>query len=471
MRPRILIVEDDGPCRAIARRALDGRAEIDDAPSLGEARRRLSTDSYQVLLLDLHLGDGNGLDLLREVRAKGRNPQIVVMSGGDVLDQAVEAMRRGAIDYVAKPFDLVRLGASVDQALRVAALESENRHLRAEVEGADLERIVGRSPEIARLKGLVLDVAPLDIPVLLDGESGTGKELVARAIHYSSRRRAGPFVPINCAALPEALLESELFGNVKGAFTGADRARPGLVDQAADGTLFLDEIASTGQAFQSKVLRLLDQGTYRPVGGVDDRTATCRFVAATNRNLDELVRAGTFREDLYYRLNRFLIRLPPLRERSGDTLRLAEHFLTHFAVKLGKRLESYEPEATRRILEHGWPGNVRELRNVIERAAIVARGSRLQAADLLIDSLRSPPPPPPPTPPPGARGAPNAGASPSGAPPLIEIPDGGLDLEALERSIIEQALTKARFNKTEAAKSLRMSRSTLRYRMEKFGLS
>ncbi|OGK79303.1 MAG: hypothetical protein A2050_15130 [Candidatus Rokubacteria bacterium GWA2_73_35] len=321
--------------------------------------------------------------MLREAQRRLPRARVILMTAFASLETAIEAMRHGAWDYLTKPFKLAEVSLAVDRALDDLRLREENRRLRAEVEQRfSFDRLLGRSKAMQAVFDRLRAVADSDATVLLLGESGTGKELAARAIHHGSARGAGPFVPVNCAAIPETLLESELFGHEKGAFTGADRRRRGLFAEASGGTLFLDEVGDIPPVLQAKLLRALQDKLVRPVGGSEEIRLDFRLIGATHRDLLALVGEGKFREDLYYRLAVIPVRLPSLRERPDDILLLAAHFLARAADALGKPLEGFDEDATAWLLGHRWPGNVRELENVVERAATLARGPRVTRADL-----------------------------------------------------------------------------------------
>jgi DNA-binding NtrC family response regulator len=327
--------------------------------------------------------DAGGLEVLAAAQARAPAPRVLLMTAFGSLETAIEAMRQGAYDYLTKPFKLAEVTHAVRRALDDQRLREENARLRAEVERQfGFERVIGRSRSIQAVLAQVRAVADSDASVLLLGESGTGKELVARALHWSSSRRAGPFVPVNCAAVPESLLESELFGHEKGAFTGADRKRAGLFAAAHGGTLFLDEVGDLPLATQVKLLRAIQDKAVRPVGGSEDIQLDLRLVTATNRDLAAHVQDGRFRDDLYYRLAVIPIRLPALRERPEDTPLLAERFLQDASLRLGKRLNGFTAEALEWMHQHRWPGNVRELENAVERAAVLAAGPSVTLADL-----------------------------------------------------------------------------------------
>jgi DNA-binding NtrC family response regulator len=377
MRPRVLVVDNDAAMVEMLRGHLEGEGfEVVTATSGEAARAALAARELDVVLTDLVMDEVDGLALLRQAQASPSRPRVLLMTAFGTLETAIEAIREGAFDYLTKPFRLVD-----DRRLR-----DENRRLRDQVQrlyGTD--RLVGSSRAMRNVIDQVRTVAATDASVLLAGESGTGKELVARTIHWNGPRRDGPFLAVNCAAIPESLLESELFGHVKGAFTGADRARRGLFAEANGGTLFLDEVADMPLGLQAKLLRALQDKTVRPVGGNEDVQLDLRIVSASNRDLTVEVREGRFREDLYYRLAVIPIRLPSLRERPEDVPLLARHFLDRAAASLERRFDGFSEEALARLTAHRWPGNVRELENVVERAATLARTPLIGPADLGLD--------------------------------------------------------------------------------------
>jgi two-component system response regulator HydG len=382
--PRVLIVDNDPEMLATLRRHLEGEGlAVAAAPGGREALAAIDGARYDVILTDLIMDDAGGLQVLAAAQARAPATRVLLMTAFGSLETAIEAMRQGAYDYLTKPFKLAEVTHAVRRALDDQRLREENARLRAEVERQfGFERVIGKSRAMQAVLEQVRAVADSDASVLLLGESGTGKELVARALHWSSGRRAEPFVPVNCAAVPEGLLESELFGHEKGAFTGADRKRAGLFAAAHGGTLFLDEVGDLALATQAKLLRAIQDKAVRPVGGSEDIQLDLRLVTATNRDLAAQVQDGRFREDLYYRLAVIPLRLPALRERPEDTPLLAEHFLQDAAGRLGKRLAGFTPEALAWMQEHRWPGNVRELENVVERAAVLAAGPTVSLADL-----------------------------------------------------------------------------------------
>jgi two-component system response regulator PilR (NtrC family) len=452
----ILIVDDERSMREfleilLAKQGHQVSAEAD----LRGALRRVAEAEWDLVVTDLRLGKDSGLQVLQAAKATWPATEVVMITAFATTENAVQAMKLGAYDYVLKPFKVDELKLVVEKALEHRALVAENRVLRHRVGARPRgEALIGRSPAIEEVRQLVAKVAPARSTVLIAGESGTGKELLARSIHEQGGHREQPFVAINCGAIPEGLIESELFGHEKGSFTGAVEAKPGLFEVAGAGTIFLDEVGELPPPVQVKLLRALQERKIRRVGGSADIPVNARIVAATNRDLAEEVRAGRFREDLYYRLNVIQIRMPPLRERREDIPLFLEHYLQRFAAELGRPAVRLSPEAERLLGAWAYPGNVRELANVVERAATLCEGELVQATDL----------------PPGLRG-------PGGAPaaePAAAVPEGGLDLQAhldaVERRILEQALERTGGVKTEAARLLSLTFRSLRYRLAKYGI-
>ncbi len=387
MTPRILVVDNDAEMVALLARQLGRDGWQVTAVTRGaDAVEAMSRDDFDVVLTDLVMERVDGLAVLRAAQRREPAPRVILMTAFGSLETAISAMRHGAYDYLTKPFKLDEATLAVSRALDDRRLREENRRLRAEVEQRfRFDNILGRSKAMQEVFDQIRAVAASDAAVLLLGESGTGKELVAHAIHHNSGRRDGPFVAVNCAAIPEHLLESELFGHEKGAFTGADRARRGLFAEADGGTLFLDEVGDLPGPLQAKLLRVLQDRAVRPVGAAREIQLDVRVIAATHRDLPRLVADGAFREDLYYRLAVIPLRLPSLREREEDIMLLAGHFLERAAAALGKRIDGFDAEATAWLLAHRWPGNVRELENVVERAATLARVPLVTLADLRIE--------------------------------------------------------------------------------------
>jgi len=389
---RVLVVEDDSEMLDLVREHLEGEGYAVRGLGRGsEAIARLRQEAFDAILTDLRLPDTDGMEVLRIAReTQGESPVILITAFGSI-QTAIEAIRQGAYDYVTKPFALEEISLLLAKALEARDLREEVRHLREAV--ADRYRfhnLLGASPAMQSVFVLVRQAAPSDANVLITGESGTGKELVAKALHWNSARAGRPFVPVNCAAVPAGLLESELFGHVKGAFTGAVGSRRGLFREAHGGTLFLDEIGDMAPELQAKLLRVIEDRSVRPVGKDEAIPVDIRLVAATNKDLPARIREGLFREDLYYRLAVIPIQLPPLRERKEDIPLLAEHFLRRAAAAAGKQIESFTPEAMAALLRHAWSGNVRELENVIERTVALTSGGHVPPEALLLDDSLTP---------------------------------------------------------------------------------
>jgi two-component system response regulator PilR (NtrC family) len=417
-----------------------------------ETALRACRDGPDLVFADLKLPDGSGMDVLRWTRDNDPDIQVIMMTAFATTETAVDAMRLGAYDYQIKPFKVQEIRALAEKALEKNALLRQNRELRAQLRAKPgTARIVGRNPRMTELLGVVEKVAHTRTSVLIEGESGTGKELVARAIHEGSPRASGPFVAVNCGAIPESLIESELFGHAAGSFTGAQRDRAGLFKAASGGTLLLDEVGDLPPMVQVKLLRALEERAVRAIGEERETPVDVRIVASTNRDLQQLVQRGEFREDLFYRLNVVRIELPPLRERVEDIPLLARAFLMKHAGETNHSIDTIEPEAERALTAYRFPGNVRELENIIERASTLATGASLQIDDL----------------PQEVRGS-NRGSD-----DLLAFPDAGIDLEstlsAIESRFIHLALERAGGNKTRAADLLGLSFRSLRYRIQKLG--
>src|SRR5579872_840779 len=383
-KPMLLIVDDEKPTREGLRAALEHRYEIYLAESGATAMELLEKEHFAVLLTDFRLPNEDGLRLIARAKSLSKPPICILMTAYGTEEIAVEAMKRGADDYIAKGrLQIDELEMRIARALRQQNLETENATLRQQLESKfGMENIVGESPAMKEVFELVQQVAPYPSTVLLEGESGTGKELIARAIHQLSPRNRQPMITVHCAALAPTLLESELFGHEKGAFTGASERRVGRFEQAQGGTLFLDEIGEIDATIQVKLLRFLGERTFERVGSNKTISADVRVIAATNKNLEDMVKAGTFREDLFFRLHGMEIWLPPLRERSGDIPLLAQSFLREFAREMGKEVKDFTAEALESLIHHAWPGNVRELRAAIEHAVALCRGDRITVRDL-----------------------------------------------------------------------------------------
>ncbi len=451
---RILVVDDELSMREFLQILLSKEGHtVLTAGDVAGALERFRESEPDLVVSDLRLGRGSGLDVLAAVKAESPATEVVIMTAFATAENAVQAMKLGAHDYVLKPFKRDELLLVLAKALEHRALVAENRVLRHQVGGrrGGQGEILGDSPAIREVRQLVEKLAPTRTTVLVTGESGTGKEVVARSIHGRSDRRDQPFVAINCGAIPEGLIESELFGHQKGSFTGAVEDKPGLFEVAGTGTLFLDEVGDLPLHVQVKLLRALQERRVRRVGGSADIAFSARVIAATNRDLEAEVKAGRFREDLYYRLNVIQVRMPPLRERRGDIPGFISHFLDRFTAELGRSEAAFSPEALELLVAWQWPGNIRELANVVERAATLADGNVIGPEAL----------------PPALRGA-ELRESPA------EMPTAGIDLQAhldaLERRALEQALERTGGNKTEAAKLLALTFRSLRYRLAKYGI-
>lgn len=447
--PSILVVDDEPGVRSSLSGVLrDEGFDVEAVASGEECLDRAARTSFDVIMLDIWLSGIDGLATLQRLRERQVDAQVVVVSGHGNIESAVRAIKMGAYDYVEKPLSLEKTVLVVRNALRQRHLEVENRALRAKVDRQQV--MVGESAALRSLRDQVATAAPTNGRVLILGENGTGKELVARTIHHLSRRRAAPFVEVNCAAIPEELIESELFGHVKGAFTGAVVDRPGRFEQATTGTIFLDEIGDMSLKTQAKVLRVLQEQVMERVGGTQRIRVDVRVLAATNKDLQAQIRRGQFREDLYFRLNVIPIFVPPLRERQDDIAPLAEHFTAVMAAEYGRRPKRLAPEAIARLQHYAWPGNVRELRNVIERLMIMVPGDTITAQDLgflgrdLVHEV-----------------APVVPAS----MPLGEAK------ERFERDFILQALAAQRGNMSRTAEALGVERSNLYKKMRAFGIA
>lgn len=453
MAATVLIIDDDKMiCSYLGGVLSEDGYEVLQATTSAEGEALLKAKPVDVVLLDLRLPDKDGISVLRWIKQEEPNVQVIVLTAFGAVDSAVEAMKLGAYDYIDKPSDVSKLRLAITRALKELTMQHEIERLRQRP-GSAQGWIVGESKEMRRVAELVQRVAQGNATVLLQGESGTGKEVVANAIHRQGPRADKPFVVINCAAIPDTLLESELFGFEAGAFTSAKSRKKGLLEMADKGTLFLDEIGEMKPQMQVKILRVLETKTLRRVGGTSDIKVDVRFIAATNRDLRAAVRDGTFREDLYYRLSVVVIDLPPLRERMEDMELFAAAFVDEFNRAMGKNITGISAEALRLMKDYHWPGNIRELRNVIERAMVLCDGGQIQPAHL-----------------PAELGAANAHLQ-----LPATLPAEGVNLEDLvsqmELRLIKDALARTGGNQVEAARLLSISRDQLRYRLQKYGLA
>jgi DNA-binding NtrC family response regulator len=447
---RILIVEDEDKLRRVIQLELESAGyEVDGEPS-AEKAFALATVA-DLIVTDLRLPGMDGLQFISELHSRGIRAPVIVMTAHGSVETAVEAMKLGAADFLQKPFSLDHLTTLVKKVLSVQSLRKENQRLREALDTRyQFDNIIGRSPAMREIFHTVERVAPTRATVLIAGESGVGKDMIARAIHQHSPRKNHPFVKINCTALPENLMESELFGYEKGAFTGAMTSKPGRFEQADKGTTFLDEIGDVPPNIQVKLLRILQERQFERLGSNVTRNVDVRVVAATNVDLRAALEQGRFREDLYYRLNVVPINVPPLRERKEDIPFLAMSFVKKLAADVGSEVKEISPAAMDRLVAHTWPGNVRELENTIERSLVLASGEKLDAADVRIESPRNTP----------------AIAASAQAPLLPE----GETLEHWEQMMIREALRRANGNKSQAARMLGLTRNALRYRLSQMGL-
>lgn len=456
--PTVLIVEDEPKMArllelTLAKEGYSTRAAADAEAGLNLMRQ----EPVDVVLTDLKLPGMDGLEFLQAVKRTNADIPVVVMTAFGTVETAVEAMKAGASDYVLKPFALDEMKLIVRKELDVHRLRQENRSLREALgRRYEFSNIIGSSARMQEVLGTVDRVAPTNATVLLGGESGVGKDLIARAIHQHSRRASGPFIKINCTAIPENLLESELFGYEKGAFTGAIAAKPGKFELADKGTMFLDEIGDVPPAIQVKLLRVLQEREFERLGGTRTLKVDVRLLAATNRDLRAALEQGTFREDLYYRLNVVPIDIPPLREHREDIPALVEHFIRRLAPESGKTITEITPAALKLLMDFHWPGNVRELENIIARAVALSTGTVIDVGDIRLDLYHP-------------RLLADANASGDNSAPS-PFPPNGMTLEQYEDEIIREALRRSAGNKSQAARMLGLSRNTLRYRLSKMGV-
>lgn len=462
MAYRVLIADDEERMRRVLAMVFE---DMDDVKVVTTSCC-LSTLDYlereriHLLITDLNVQEMGRLEFLKAIKSKVPDLPIIVLTAYGSVGSAIDVMKEGVFDYLTTPFEKDILKLAVNRALKMSSLAIENKYLRQELESQyDFKNIIGNSPQVIEALRLVGEVSKTDSTVLITGESGTGKELIARAIHYNSNRACGPLIVLNCAAIPENLLESELFGYERGAFTNAEKTKKGRFELAAGGTFFMDEISEMSTAVQAKVLRVIEAKEMERLGGTETIKADSRIICATNKNLEELVKSGKFREDLYYRISVFPVTLTPLRERKEDIIPLSKHFLKRFSTKMGKSPVSLSKEAEKLLLMHRWEGNIRELQNVIERAVILCKTNVITSEHLPISIIK------------GAQIVSNDKIQPVDRFVSFDIPPHGLSLDALEKQLVTQALEKSKNNKTKAAKLLGLTRGTFRYRLQKYGLA
>ena len=440
----VLVVDDEEPFRRLLNKELARKGyAVQVARDGGEALRVLRDNVFDVILLDIVMPGVDGLSLMKKLNEDSGAPAIIVLTGKATVETAVDAMKNGAYDYLTKPYKLDELAIVIERAYEFNRLSVKNKLLEQElVRKEPTVEFIGKSRQLQEILALIKKVAPADSPVFIQGESGTGKELIANTVwHYSARKNA-PFIALNCASLSETLIESEIFGHEKGAFTNAYQLKHGLVEVADKGTLFLDEIGEMPVALQPKFLRFLDSGDFRRVGGNKTLRVDVRMIAATNKDLSGLIKTGNFREDLYYRLNVINVTIPPLRERKEDIPELAEHFLKRYSQKLSKSIAGFTAEALELLIGYNWPGNVRELENVIERAVILCECDQIGAEDLSISSYAA---------------VAEMSINPS--------------LEEMEKNYILRVLKEAGNNQSKASQLLGIDRKTLYLKLKKYGIT
>lgn len=450
---RILVADDhDSLRRGIVRALTEAGHEVKEAADGNAAIERLHGNQFDIVLSDLKMGGSDGLDVLRTARSLQPSTAVILMTAFGSVQTAVEALKIGAFDYVQKPFEIEEMEVKIEKALELKRLRHEVDYLRhTQNDIYEFSRIVGASGALQRVLDIVRKVSKSNTTVLIRGETGTGKELIAGAVHHNSQRSTRNFVKVNCAALPESLLESELFGHERGAFTGADRQRVGRFEQADGGSLFLDEVGDMNPNTQAKILRVLQEQEFERLGSTRTLRVDVRVIAATNRNLSNMVAAGLFREDLYYRLNVVTIEVPPLRERKDDIVELAQFFIRRSAGELKKKIDGLGAGAERMLKRYTWPGNIRELENAIERAVLLTDGPHISVDDLRLGELA-------------------VGGDTRELSPVVKIPSAGIPLEEIERQAVTEALKMSNWVQKDAAELLSISPRVMNYKIKTLGI-
>ncbi|GJQ24472.1 hypothetical protein BIY37_04270 [Candidatus Brocadia sapporoensis] len=462
MAYRVLIADDEERMRRVLAMVFQDMGDVKVVTTSNSATTLdyLEKERFHLLITDLKVQEMGRLEFLKAIKSKAPDIPIIVLTAYGSVVSAIDVMKEGVFDYLATPFDNDILKLAVKRALKMSSLTIENKYLRQELESQyNFGNIIGNSPQVVEALRLVGEVSKTDSTVLITGESGTGKELIARAIHYNSNRACGPLIVLNCAAIPENLLESELFGYERGAFTSAEKTKKGRFELAAGGTFFMDEISEMSMAVQAKVLRVIETKELERLGGTETLKVDVRIICATNKNLVDLVKSEKFREDLYYRISVFPITLTPLRERREDIIPLCKHFLKRFSTKMGKAPISLSKEMEKLFMMHKWEGNIRELQNVIERAVILCKGNLITSEHLLTSIVKD------------SYSIEKSKPQTTDKMVSFNLPPNGLSLDALEKELVTQALEKSKNNKTKAAKLLGLTRGTFRYRLQKYGLT
>jgi DNA-binding NtrC family response regulator len=459
--PRILVVDDERiVCESCQRILEEESYEVECVLSGQEAIERMKADPFDIVITDLKMPGVDGMEVLKSIREDYPDTVVIMITGFSTVETAVEAMKLGAFDYIPKPFTPDEVSIVVKKALETRSLLLENIYLRQELrEKYGFHNIVGKSKKMQEIYRVIAKVAMTDSTVLIYGQSGTGKELIARAVHFNSPRREKPFVPVDCAVLSENLLESELFGHIRGSFTGAVSTKPGLFEVADGGTLFLDEVGNISLAIQAKLLRVLQEREFTPVGGTKPKKVDIRLIAATNKDLEKMIHDETFREDLYYRLNIVPITLPLLKDRQEDIPLLASHFLKKYAEEMGKVIKGFTPEAMKRLMKYSWPGNVRELENVVERSVVMIDDEMVRPEHLILPRTQE-------------REEPMEVQAPHTSDELKEIKKHLREkaVEDVERAFVISALERNKWNVTRAAEEVGMLRPNFQALMKKYNL-